>query len=304
MLTMRQAKTLALILASAIPLAACGGGDSGGGGVASTPAPTYKTLDQLSGNQTFQTAGINLTNTTGTGGNYGTSNFGSGVTVAYTAASDSYLLTAPNGTTATFAPGNVTGSVAGSYVSYSVPYAGGTDMLILSHPAIGGVALSYTLLGNWGHVVNSPSSVTINLAVGGIPTQNADVPRTGTATYTTLITGGGALGPINLVGGTTVSTTSSATFSANFGSNSVTTSLNLVNANTLASIGTFNGNGTISSSGPGFAGTLSGNFPGAVAATGEFSGVFTGPQAAEMGFAWRLNNAGTFMDGFVVGKKN
>lgn len=45
--------------AATMLLASCGGG-GGGGSVGSTPTPvyTYKTLDQLSGDQTFQSGGI------------------------------------------------------------------------------------------------------------------------------------------------------------------------------------------------------------------------------------------------------
>ena len=40
-------------------LVGCGGGGSGGGGVGSTPNPvTYKKFDELTGNQTFKTAGV------------------------------------------------------------------------------------------------------------------------------------------------------------------------------------------------------------------------------------------------------
>ena len=304
-MNLHKMRTLALMAASSVPLAACG--DGGGGGVASTPPPaaSYQTLSQLSGNQSFQTGGIHLTSTqTGAVSNLGASDFGTGTTVTYTAATDTYVLQAPDGTTATFAPGNVTSSQAGAFVRYSSTSASGTDNLILAHPAIGGVSLSYTLIGNWNHIVGSTNQDTIQLAVGGIPTLASDVPRTGNASYTANVAGGGSLGPINQTASGQVTTSSTATFSANFAASSVSTSMTLVNADTLASIGSFNGTGPISSNGPGFGGTLSGTFTGGSSATGSFAGVFAGPQAAELAYGWFVNGTSGTMDGFVWGKKN
>jgi len=55
------------------------------------PSVTYRTLDELSGNQTFKTAGVSLPATTGNGGAAKTYKFGSGIALAYDAAADSYI---------------------------------------------------------------------------------------------------------------------------------------------------------------------------------------------------------------------
>ncbi|MEP6868534.1 MAG: hypothetical protein ABJA20_08455 [Novosphingobium sp.] len=93
-------------LALVLVLAGCG---EGGGGVASTPTPpaaaTYTKIVDMAGDRTFQTGGIQYQ--TGPGINFTQAQklaFGSGITVAYTAASDSYRLTAPDSTTVTVTP--------------------------------------------------------------------------------------------------------------------------------------------------------------------------------------------------------
>src|SRR5262249_47517504 len=143
-------------------------------------------------------------------------------------------------------------------------------------------------------------------AIGGVPTGASDMPRTGSATYSAG-TGGAAFQKKTNY---TLRGNSTATFSANLASNSVATALALAGGaatgdppqptpGPLVQFGTFNGTGTISSSGPGFTGTLSG----ANGVTGNFSGAFFGPKALEMGYAWFLNGTGLNAVGSAVGVK-
>lgn len=113
------------------------------------------------------------------------------------------------------------------------------------------------------------------------------MPKTGTANYSLAIGGSANSNGTNYNLGNGNST---ATFTANFGTGGITTTLNLAgvaNGQTaVTSLGTFNGTGTISGTGPGFTGTLTGT-----SANGIFSGAFFGPQALEMGLAYYLNGA-------------
>lgn len=288
-------------------VSACGGGSSsGGGGVISTPPPappppSYTKIADMSGDRTFQSGGVQY-NTAPSGISGGTTqNFGSGVTIAYTAASDSYRLTAPDGATFTFTPAMAQPpSTPGTQIWVGVT-GNQRDQLTLTVPgAASGVPLSYTILGSWGRIDTTTNTGTFRLAVGGSPTLATDMPRTGSATYSagtggTMVSSGTAY---NLQGNSTM------TFSANFAANSVTTALTLAGtplpspSGPVTSFGTFNGTGTISSTGSGFTGTLTGT-----GATGLFSGGFFGPQALEMAMAWYLNGATISGAGLAAGVK-
>lgn len=287
-----------------LALAACGGG---GGDTASTPTPppaTYQTLEQLTGDRTFQSGGI-VTDVPPTGPTNGrVATFGQGVEIRYFAATDTYSLNNGAGLVVDFGPANVTSTdaVNGSVV-YQKPNPNGIDTLTIISPRINSVPLSYTLFGSWFNIRNAAIGQGY-LMVGGIPTQNADVPRTGTATYATAVGAGGRFN--NTV--YTFNNTSTATFSANFGSNSVSTSINLIGTQAgppgappgpSVNVGTFNGTGTISATGPGFNGTLSGT-----AGNGVFAGAFFGPRGAEMGYNFFVSGTNLNAQGSVAGRKN
>ncbi len=305
----------ALALALALPLAACGGGD--GGGVASTPPPTYTRLADLAGDQTLKTSGVSFTILTATpfsSGGYanGAIEDGStGVTVAYNAAADSYTLTASDGASVTFGPQDV--STGPGLVpepdtgvdSWIKTGPGQTDTLLLGAPSVNGVALSYTVFGTW---MRTTTTTTAHLAVGGVPTIVSDLPRSGTASYSTA------------VGGSVTSTSSylfgpasTATFTADFGRKTVSTTITPVLLAPLVTspfvvtpvaptIAPMTGTGTIGSATSTFSGTLAGG-----SGSGVFAGGFFGPKAAEMGynFYFRDDAAATPFSaiGFVAGVK-
>jgi hypothetical protein len=283
--------------ALAMAVAACGGGSSGGGGVASTPGPSYTKIVDMSGNRTFQTAGVQYTVSTGVISDGVGHSMGSGVTVAYTAASDSYQLTAPDGSTVTFGAADfVPARSIGTTLVYVKVSGTGQDEFILTVPNSAAIPLSYTVVGTWLRV-NGATGIS-RLAVGGSPTLASDMPKTGTASYAIGI-GGGANAP---GGSFALAGNSTGTFSANFGNGTVATTLNLAGApsggGAVQSFGSFTGSGTITSNGPGFAGTLTG-----AAANGLFSGSFFGPQAAELGFGYYLNGADFSAAGVAVGAR-
>jgi hypothetical protein len=150
------------MICAALPMLAmlsgCGGGASTGGGVASTPTPTpatYVKIADMTGDRTFQTGGVKY-NTSATGfSNGATEAFGSGVVVSYTAATDTYRLTAPDGATATFDPSSVQPPPPGSTALQWVKVTGTTrDQFTLSVPLVNGVPLSYTVVGVWGRAAH------------------------------------------------------------------------------------------------------------------------------------------------------
>lgn len=289
-------------LAMGLALSGCGGGS---GGLTSTPGPsvTYVKIADMTGDRTFQSAGIQYTTSATPGFNNATTQaFGSGVTVAYTASSDTYKLTAPDGTTASFGPADAVapGPTTPPNTQQWLRLNGNVrDSLFLIVPTVSGVALSYTILGSWGQLSTATAQSQNRLAVGGVPTIASDMPRTGSATYATAVGGAAAQGTTNY----TLNANSSATFSANFAANSVTTSLTLAgtalpNGAAVVPFGTFNGDGTISTSGPGFTGTLTGT-----GTTGAFSGAFFGPKALELGYDWFLSGGNLSAVGTVTGVK-
>jgi hypothetical protein len=296
-----SAMTLSLLLSG------CGGG---GDGVASTPPPTYTKLADLSGNQTFQSAGVGYKISNGTLPSYSTQKFGAGVTIAYTASTDSYTLTAPDGATDTFSSStNVPppGFTPTPNVLTLFNSAGGT--FSLSTPTLNGVAMSYLAMGSWDHLQNGAESYY--LAVSGVPTIASDMPKSGTANYQTAVHG------VQIQAGAIydLSTASTATFSADFGAGTIATTLHLAgsryNPVTMTTgtepptdWGSYTGSGTIASGGPGFSGTLTSTPSSSVSASGEFAGAFFGPQAKEMGYTWLLNAPSILRaQGVAVGTK-
>jgi hypothetical protein len=290
--------TCPILLVLPLALSACGGGSTGTTSVASTPTTpgvTYTRLADMSGDRTFQTAGVHYASAAGGISGPVADAVGSGVVVRYTAASDSYQLTAPDGTTASFGPANFNASASSPNVPNVIVYQNGSEALRLTVPTSSGVALSYTLVGNWLHP--GTSGMNIYVAVGGASTLASDMPRTGTANYTIGV-GGSAVVPNGLGGatGNPLNGTSTGTFAANFGTGAINTSLHLVSTGGT-DFGTFTGTGTIGSNSSGFTGTFAGT------TSSAFSGGFFGPQAAEVGMSYFIGTPTFSAAGAVTGVK-
>lgn len=277
---------LALAPLALAPLALALAGCEGGGGVVSTPSfYNYQTLDQLAGNQTFQSAGVHWQSGPS---NRAADAFGAGLVFAYNAASDTFTVTPPGGATASFDSTTYQPTQSTLTSRVFVRGSGATQQTLrLSRPTVGGVTLSYLETASF----LDGTTATTWTAVGGVPTQANDVPRSGTATYSAE-TGATVLAN-SLQYNALPGAGSSATFSANFGASTVATSVHLVGMPTTAAspvdFGTFTGTGTISATGPGFTGSFA-NTTGA-----GFSGAFFGPQAAEAAYAY--NFIGTWSGG-------
>lgn len=290
----------AVMLPVCFALSACGGeATSGGGGVASTGV-TYTKLADMSGDRTFQTGGVHYNVSASGLSNIATDNFGSGASIAYTASSDSYTLTAPGGGSTIFGPADFKQAQSAPNVPNMIVYqkttSAGTEMLGFSSPAVNGVNLSYTLIGSWLHAISGGNPV-LYLAVGGSPTVASDMPKIGTANYAVAV--GGLVSVPNGSGGATnnlLSNSATGTFSANFGTGQITNSIHLLSS-TGADFGTINGTGAIASNSSAFTGTFAG------ATSGGFSGSFFGPQAAEMGMSWGLSTGSYTAVGTMTGFK-
>jgi hypothetical protein len=157
--------------------------------------------------------------------------------------------------------------------------------------------LSYSTFGQW-NVSTGTTTNSIGFYSVGSPTPVANVPTTGSATYTGGATGVAVLNASN----TGYPFNGTATLNAVFSSETITGAVTNINAYSIAqpsnSVGTLNDidftAGTIS--GNGFAGTASTSSTAGTAATtsgatGTFRGNFYGPAAQEAGGTFSLTNS-------------
>jgi hypothetical protein len=253
----------------------------------------------LTGNQHFETAGVIAQGSVPNFSGFAVQNFGNGVKVDYNAASDSYTLTSANGTVQTFAPANIDNTqVAPGTTVWDKTSGNFRDLLILQNVTVGGVPLSYTLIGNWAHINQTTGNRDIQFAVGGVPTIASDMPKSGTASYN--VDGGGNVFSNGI--GYNTTTTSTFVFSANFGTGTLTTSLHLLGAvpggSAITDFGTANGTGSVTAGTSAFNGSLTMNNN-----TGAFTGSFFGPQASEMAYDWYLTGQNFTAFGVLLGIK-
>lgn len=280
------------VLAFGLALAGCGGG--GNSGVISTlPSPAYPTMASVvNGSYDLHTAGVAYTASATTGFTNGSGEaFGSDGRIVYNATSDTFTLIAPGGVSQSFTAVNLVDSGSPTTVAFVKNVGSTQDQVVVTVP------LTYAMVTVWNRLDINTNVSASRIQIGGSPTQANHVPRSGSATYAVQV-GGAAR-----AGGTTYNIAgSSGTFSANFANNTVQTSLNLSGTPSggagSASLGTFNGTGTISASGPGISGTLTGP-----SASGVFSGSFFGPSAVEVGYGYVLTGAAFSAAGVVIGTK-
>lgn len=234
-----------------------------------TPTPTYSTLQQLSGDQTFQTATVIYTDDATINGltilSTAAEAFGQSTVINYIDASGEIELVAAGGSpTIRFVEANVTRQDAISR-TWEINNGGVFDGIILFNPQG-----SYSFIGIWTHIENNLA--TYRLASAGIPTQDGDYPS-GQVVYDIAL--GGAT--INGTTGNGVDATqSTGTLTMDFGTGQGTFSIDLKDSGGNA-LGTVTGTITRDGSGNGFSGTN--NFQGV---SGLISGAFFGPQGVEI----------------------
>jgi hypothetical protein len=164
----------------------------------------------------------------------------------------------------------------------------------LSVPSVNGVELTYTRFATV-FTVGMPVGFDGHAVVFGVPTQESDVPTSGTATYT-----GVAGGSTILANGASASLDgSTASLTADFSTGSISTVLALMMTpvgGTIAPLDVLSGTGSLGAIKPGFSGTLTGS--GTVA--GNFGGAFFGPKAAEFGYDFVVGGTNAAGAGFTA----
>lgn len=301
-------------------LGACGGGDGGVNSASSAPAPTYTKFNDLSGPQTMNASGllynVRLIN------NVPTLTIEASdpaiATASYNATTGAVSLTGTQGRASSFTSADII-----SQTSASSAYQKGigtipnqptlaAERLTVTTPSVGGVDLSYTRIGVWTTWNAAYNAYQTSSGAFGVSTLASDMPRSGSASYTASVNGSATQNSGSLPNFRVDPATSTASFTANFGANTLNTTLDLKafpQTGVTNGVVTFSatatplvnlaGTGTISSTGPTFSGTMTatnGNM------TGQFAGGFFGPQAAEMAYFFGVSGTlPTGYNGFVVG---
>lgn len=227
----------------------------------------------------------------------GASNFGNytriTTQVVYDPATDTYTLkdTGSPTTKSTFGPGNISSSTT-NFTTYTKTSGSTTETfrLLNQDPANTLIVLNYVTYGQWRRSTtntNGTKSVNDTYVVFGQKTSAAAMPRTGSASYSTVLDGTF----VNAAGVYAVSGTGSLT--ANFGSGTIAydaTATGTPEAGGSAiSFGTMTGTGSIAYSSSGFKGTGSYNGNGYAL---DVAGNFYGPAADEIGGNFRIRSSG------------
>lgn len=293
----RRAPLLALLL-----LAGCGGGS---GTVESTPPPpSYATLADATTTTTATLATTAATyQTSGTVSSAPVFNVGpSNIEISYDPMSKTYRL---RGTPVLGSTQQLDQSFGPSDQDPDIPGAYNKDTVVDGKSSFNRLStglssqLTYVSYGAWsvGDLQDGISHYSTGLFTYGIPTVSSDMPRSGSASYTLKAFGSDPLG----IEGT-------GQLAANFGTSTIDMSLTLQRPDIgLATppdthIATVTGSGTIGSTSghPSFSSPLTGE-----GYTGSVNGLFYGPQAAEVGGAFTLENGqGAAISGVVLGGKN
>ena len=338
-----------LVLSIMTALAGCGGSGTGGSPAAVTPpptptptptpvpAPTNTTLTNLVASQVFSVASASTLARFGGAlvtppvGQFQPYNAGP-LTFTYEQPVGSYHLNI-SANPPRFGP---TAAVTTSNFQTFGAVDGVGSRLILFRPGSTNTTsalsfVSYGLFRSNETVSSSAADLTYRNYIYGLPTAAADVPRTGTATYTTTTDGvwiktnedfNAQISGLQEIRITGVSTTT-----VNFAANTLTFTLTITGPDTRTgrtlTIASLAGTGTIAASG-----VITGNVTGGTYSYtfvetanpvsierrvtygfgGPFSGAFFGPSGAELGLAFQLApdaapNRAASVSGAIVGKR-
>jgi hypothetical protein len=300
-------KIFAATLLLALPLAACGGGGGGKDMTNPPPAGSNSKLTDLKVSQTFSTTAGTITGqrTTPTTVQNATSAQGginNDVTVAYNAKDGSYTISVNQaGVNSSTAFGlsdlDKSNSTEKNYqfIRKENDDNYGLFLLVPGNPE---TKLTYVTYGAWQHEHQGSTSFDFETSffVFGINTPTNDMPKTGSAVYSTVVDGFWAddTGLSALDG--------SGNVTADFGSGKVNGNFTVegvnVSTRTAKNLDTFTGTGTIS--GNGFSGSFNGT---STNYKGNWDGGFFGPAAEELGGTFRVTDGGNQAVGVFVGKK-
>jgi hypothetical protein len=206
-----------------------------------------------------------------------------GTKVIYDSATGTYTLrdTGSTTTTSTFTAANISSSTT-DYTTYTKSSGGMTETFKVLNPGNSLVTLSYVSYGKWRRTGMSGTYFKNNdtYVVFGTPTTRAQMPHSGTATYSNVLYDGTWLNKDGVY-----SVSGSGTFNAYFGSNTLDFSANLTGTpdggGATISFGAFSGTGSISSRGPTFSGSDTSFNPEGYKLS--IKGGFYGPTASEIG---------------------
>ncbi len=152
---------------------------------------------------------------------------------------------------------------------------------------------NYLSWGTWSTELSASNKTVVDGSswIAGKLTPTASMPSSGTATYNGTVQG------MSYESGSLKALNGSHTMNANFGSGTITGTMNVNYASSGASYATTNLN-AVSIGGNGFAGGLNGTDN-----TGSIKGSFYGPAANEVGGTWALSKTGSSAAGIFAGKK-
>lgn len=301
----------ASLVALGVLLAACGGGGgggpvstpppAGGGGGTPTPTPPPGTNDDLLAplvSETFTnvasraTAAFNGSNVTGS-----TSSITA--TISYNSGNQNYTLSTPTGSIS-FGPGDIDNSQGSAGAVVYVKTSGNRqDSLTVTRPGTSG-PLTYRYVGGafWQSITQTSSTSltgSIDSIVYGVETAAGNVPVSGSANY-----------DIDLIGARTttndlIGLAGIGTASVDFASGDIIIVGRITIGSPFGNNGSFIGLADIDAGGT-FTGTLTiedGEF-----LDGQLTGRFFGPDAAEIGAAFRATGpVGMVATGAIMGRQ-
>lgn len=224
-------------------------------------------------------------------------------TVVYDSASDTYTVrdTGSLTLTSSFGPSNIdAGASDAAFTVYKKVNGSTTETFRLLNQSATNplIVLSYVDYGQWRRATASGGTTSINdtYVVFGTKTARADMPHSGTGSYSTLLDGTF----VNKTGNYAVSGT--GTMTADFATGglaySSTASASPETSGTAFSFGTMTGTGSIAFNSATFRGTGSTNGSGY---SMDVNGGFYGPGAAEVGGVFTIKGNGGNGTGAIVG---
>lgn len=299
------------LVALAVALGGCSGGSGGSGpGFITVPAAPIDqrnaALTDLRFTEAFSGAAGRMryaVSPTGSASDFdGTVPVSSNIlAVRYDAAAQSYTIAMSPFTSPAFGPADRTSST-NTLTNYEKRSGNRQENLSLFNPGAGNpqLVLTYASYGAYQSLTQgSPIGVDTIFFAYGVRTVPTDMPKTGTASYTTVVDGqfAGTSG-VYAMGGL-------GSFSADFAASTVQATLQLRGQNVVTSglrdFGTHALTGTIRSEQTGAFFSAAG---GSAGTTVNMQGAFYGPGAAEIGANFGIINADGRGVGAMVGRKN
>jgi hypothetical protein len=285
---------------------------------ASFPLKTTKTFDTLTAIRFLRReAGTNRV----IGDRFGIQGRGPAITIRYDAAAGTYTVQ-DDLASASFGAANLASTSKG-FENYAKTAGTVSDTLNLlvnartgAPKATAPLQLSYLSLAVWRHTDSLSGDDRKTYIMFGFPTGAANMPRAGSASYKTFVTGTRTLLAPSMAVTVESEIGGSASLTANFATGAISTQLVLTPLGAPGSFGTFVGTGAIYAATDQFGGTFASstnpNF-----LNGGFYGSFYGPGAKEVGYGFYTHEynpdpyAGAapapmyvLMTGSVVGTKN